>query len=60
MLSLSASLTGEMAVVFLAVGVEGFPIALKGVDLSVLGQVVEEAIDGGDAYLWIFLGDFLV
>ena len=60
MLSLSASLTGEVAVVLLAVGVKRFPIALKRVDLSVLGQIVEEAINCRYTNFWILLGDFLV
>ena len=60
MLSFPASLAGEMAVVLLAVGIKRLAVALEGVDLAVIGQVVQETIDGSDAYLGILLGNLMI
>src|SRR3989344_4678784 len=60
MFSLSASLAGKMAMVLFAVGVKCFSIALEGMDLSILGQVIKKAIDSGYPYLRILFRNFLI
>ncbi len=60
MLPLPAFLAGEVAVVFLAVGINCSSITQERVDLAIIGQVIEKSVDGSNADLRLLLGNFVI
>ena len=60
MLPLTASLAGEVAVVFFAVRVDRPSVAEEGMDLSFGCQLIQKPVNCGDPYFWIVLGNLLI